>query len=534
MNEHSSAANASSPSKAHRVEPGDMPRGQEIEVKFRTSPEGLKRAFGLPFFVSASATQTRQLRSVYFDTPSGDLRKNGFVLRIRRKGRAALILGVKQAGSPVDGPFLRKEVEVRSPDFQPDLALLDAALASELLRIVGDKSIEPVFETQIKRRTVLVDHGQSRVEVAFDEGHIVDGEQRMPLTEVELELKSGFEPDLYDLAAKLAAEFPLRLDFVSKAESGFRFITREKPSPVKAAAIEFGPGATLDDAVKVIVSNTLAQFVANWAALRETDHPESIHQMRVALRRMRSALTMFKRVLPCPEFNLLRAEAKRIASALGPARECDVFRHSAEQGPLLHPDRPASCETFLANTDERRTAAYEAARSLIETPAASIFVLQVQLFLANRAWRSVLSSAKMKTLEMPAAGFAIDALDKLKARVLKRAKGLPDISDEARHELRIALKNLRYGAEFFSGLFDRRRKAKSYVGSLSALQDILGVHNDVVNARKFLEEISPAADPAAEKASGFILGWYARGTAIADAELRSAWKTFRRADTFWD
>src|SRR5438477_442759 len=83
------------------------------------------------------------------------------------------------------------------------------------------------LETQIKRRTLAVDIGDSHIEVALDDGHIVIGNQRVPLKEVELELKSGSEPDLCDLALKLVEDLPLQLDFVSKAEKGFRLISRE-------------------------------------------------------------------------------------------------------------------------------------------------------------------------------------------------------------------------------------------------------------------------------------------------------------------
>ena len=82
--------------------------------------------------------------------------------------------------------------------------------------------------------------------------------------------------------------------------------------------------------MQAVLSNTLRHFVANWAAIREAEDPTAIHQMRVALRRMRAALAMFKRALPCSEFDLLREEAKQIASALGPARDCDVFREMVE------------------------------------------------------------------------------------------------------------------------------------------------------------------------------------------------------------
>ena len=101
----------------------------------------------------------------------------------------------------------------------------------------------------------------------------------------------------------------------------------------------FPQTATLDDAVEVVISSALCQFVANWPAMTETQHPESIHQMRVALRRLRTALAFFDRVLPCAEFRVFRAEAKRIASALGPARNWDAFRELVEDGPctLLAP-----------------------------------------------------------------------------------------------------------------------------------------------------------------------------------------------------
>ena len=244
----------------------------------------------------------------------------------------------------------------------------------------------------------------------------------VPLAEIELELKSGDEPDLYDLAMSLAEELALRLDFVSKGERGFRALAREPAGAVKAAPIRFAPEAKLDDAVQAVISNTLWHFVANWAALREAQDPNAIHQMRVALRRMRAALAMFKRVLPCAAFDLLRGEAKRIASALGPARECDVFRETAESGPLAHPDRPENCNSLFAAIEERRIAAYEDANSKIEDLATTLFVLKVQSLLARRAWRNALSGQELAQLTAPAADFAQHTLNRLRNRALKRGQ----------------------------------------------------------------------------------------------------------------
>ncbi len=118
--------------------------------------------------------------------------------------------------------------------------------------------------------------------------------------------------------------------------------------------------ATLDDAVTAIISNTLAHFVANWACLRETDEPESIHQMRIALRRMRCGLSIFKRALPNAGFGALRDDAGRLASAFGPVRNADAIRISVLQGPLASADCPENCDALRAILEKRRVAAYAA------------------------------------------------------------------------------------------------------------------------------------------------------------------------------
>lgn len=507
---------------------------QEIEIKFTTDTQGFKAALQSELFASAPAFQTRKLRSVYFDTAEGDLRKNGITLRSRMTGRAANVLNMKSVETAAGGPFLRTEIEVKSPDFSPNLSLFDEDTAYALSRIVGNRPLDAQFETLVKRSAAIVDFGQSRIEVAFDEGSVIFGEKRVPLMEVELELKSGVEADLYGLAVRLAEEFPLRLDFVSKAEKGFRAVRKENATHVNAQPIPFSADATLDRAVTAVISNTLLHFVSNWAALRDAGSPESIHQMRVALRRMRSGLAMFKRVLPCPEFDSLRTEAKRIATALGPARECDAFRQAAEQGPLLCPERPDSCALLLTALESKRMGALVGAHALIEERGTTLFVLKAQSFLARQAWRNGLSEDELGKLTNPAKEFAASTLERLNARALKRGVALPDIPDAERHELRIALKNLRYAGEFFRDMFGRRRKKETYLGCVSELQDLLGTHNDVVAARQLLNDLIARHGTGLETATGFILGWNAFSAQLADGKLRKSWKAFRRADLFWN
>lgn len=505
--------------------------GHEIEIKFRTDASGLARLLNAPLIKAAIDFKTENLKATYFDTPANALRKKGVILRVRKSDDAGAVLGMKAPGAATDGPFHRMEVEVNSPSLKPDLALFDKATEKFLARIIGDQPVGPKFKMQFRRQSGLIQHGSSVIEIAMDQGHISCGKQRAPLAEVELELVSGNKADLFDLAMMLAGDFSLRLDFTSKAEKGFRALLQEKPAPVKAEPVKSKSLATFDDAVTAVISNTLAQFVANWASLRESDEPESIHQMRIALRRMRCGLAIFNCAMPHAAFKVLRDDAGCLASALGPARNADAVRIAALKGPLASADCPENRDALRAVLEKRRVAAYGLARSEIESLAATAFVLKAQGFLARLDWRQDPESAK---LQMPARKFSAAALKRLRARVLKRGKGIANVSDEARHKLRIALKNLRYGVDFFGGLSASRRRRRAYTKKLSALQNLLGIRNDIVVAGTYLKELREEAGPEAEQTFGFILGWQAREAAIADKAIGKSWKKFKRADIFWN
>ena len=229
---------------------------------------------------------------------------------------------------------------------------------------------------------------------------------------------------------------------------------------------------------------------------------------------------MFASVLPQPGSETLREDAKQIGLGLAPARDCDVLRSSVEQGPAVeHRD---VCESLLASLEERRQSAYKQARALIDDEAATLFVLRFQSFLVARGWHGTASGTKLRD-------FARKVVNKLHRRALERGRGLPATSDKARHDLRIALKNLRYAIEFLGGLLGGSKARKTYGANVSRLQDLLGVHNDEVTARQILATPGLRDLPSTE----FLLGWYARGAAASDKRLRKSWKKFTHARVFW-
>ena len=504
---------------------------REVELKFTTDSSGLAQALAAPALRAETRDPpAKNLISVYFDTSAGDLKREGLVLRIRRAGRSAPLMTLKWKADEAEGLFSRGEIEIRCRALQPELGLFDEAVAARVAGLIEDRPLEPQFETRVKRRTRMVTFGGARIEVAFDEGAIVAGEKSWPLCEVELELKAGEAADLYELGARLAESASLKLDVTSKSARAFALAAGETPKPVKASPLQFPPNAVLDDAVAAVIANTLTHFVSNWAALRESERPESIHQMRVALRRQRAALAMFKRALPCVEFDFFRAEAKRIASALGPARECDAFRGLVVDGPMSHFGDKANFAPLMQKLEERRVAAYADARALIDSPQTTVFVARIYAFLERRGWRNGLSAADLGLLTAPADVFAAAALERLHRSARKRGRKLVTLPDEERHEVRIALKNLRYAAEFFGAFFAGGRGGPNFLRAVAKLQDLLGAHNDAASAENFLTD---AREPEAARAAGMVIGWYGRDAIIADAGLAKAWKEFKNSRAFW-
>lgn len=508
---------------------------REIEIKFRADKAAVEALLKSHLLRGVPVSPAREVHSVYFDTPEKDLHRHGLSLRVRRKGRAGPVLGVKWEGEAAEGPFSRGEAEVACPGGEPSLQLFDPALNESLAKIAGEQPLQPVFETRVKRRVAVIRHRHSEVELSLDDGFIVAGEQRLAVAEAELELKSGNLHDLLDCAAALAEEGTLPLEFEAKSDRGYRLAGGEAPRPQKAQPVELRQEVTFDDLAGLIISATLNHFVANWAALRESDGPEAVHQLRVALRRMRSALGLFRRVIRLPELEDIRREAKRIASALGPARECDAFRQNALAGPLRgDAGGLKGAASLLDAVEARRQQGYAEARRILEEGATTRFVLRVQSFVEGRAWRSALAPDDLGLLTSRGRTFAAEALDRLLRRALKRGRKLRTMPDEQRHELRIALKNLRYAVEFFGSLFPAEREQKHFLKLVAELQEDLGVHNDAATAQSFLDGLGLPPDAETHFASGFLLGWYRHATTVADAHLVKKWKQFKSADPFWE
>ncbi len=517
----------------------------EIELKLTGDPKALKAVFASPMLRSRSSgrARTSQLDAVYYDTDDLRLQGEGLALRVRKNGRR--FVQTLKATNGGDGAALARgewEAQLSSPE--PDLGALPDGAGAALASLLGGAGLRPVFRTRVRRQVRRLQmsngtDGPSVVEAAFDLGTIESNRHSMPLAELELELIEGPPATLFRLALELDRLTPLHVETSSKAARGYALTSGEPPAWHKAAPLALERDATVDTALEAILRDCLRHWTANEAAALDGSDPEAIHQMRVAIRRLRSVFSVFGKVIPTEDLAWLKPEAKRIVTSLGPARDWDVFLTEL-LGPVqaARPDDPDL--TLLRHAAEAaRAGGYATARAALRDPAYTSFVLRLAEWIESHGWRCDEERRDGESqFERPALQLADQLLAHRERKALRRGHGFEDLTPPARHELRIALKKLRYTAEFFQSLYPRKRTGK-YIEALKHLQDSLGHLNDVAVAERLVDDLlrQPAANErcnSLQRAAGVVLGWYAHGTHAVEQEAARKWTSFSKQKRFWN
>ena len=297
---------------------------REIELKFEFNPadeQGLRRH--LRRITGGKRAVSELLVSVYFDTPDLRLFAEGISLRVRRAG-TRYKQTIKIADRRAAALFDRTEWEDDIHGPEPDLTAAKGTALADLLngRIPG--SFRPVFETRVRRTKYrFTSHGQ-RIELAFDQGEINTGKRRSEIFELELELKRGERGSLFTLAKALNDVIPLRLCVKAKADRGYELVRNDINPVDKASDVHLSPDLTTQEAFRIIGNGCLRQLIANEPAMIAGD-VEALHQMRIALRRMRAAISAFSTVVADSDWQRIKSELRWITGELGPARDLDVF-----------------------------------------------------------------------------------------------------------------------------------------------------------------------------------------------------------------
>ena len=492
-----------------------MSEPKEVELKLACAASDLKALEAHSRLEGARTKAKAQLSSVYFDTPDQLLRKAGFVLRVRSHDGSY----VQTAKSVGDGLFERSEWEQPVAGPEPDR---DALAHTPLADVLGKKSrLKPLFTVTVERQTYEVEEGASLIEVALDSGKIKKGNgasKASPVSEIELELKRGAPSDLFTLARSLVADVPVRLGVRSKGERGYALLDGGTDQVRKAEPILLDEDNTAAEAFKAIAHACLRHMRLNEDVLLDHRDPDALHQTRVAIRRLRSAFSLFGDLTRDSQSEQLRAELKRLSEPLGRARNLDVFlSKTLPKERARHPDE-GGLLNLEKHLEAQRTEAYAAVLAMLNSDAWRHFLLDLVTWINAGPWLTDTGTKATRERDQSAQAFAVSVLEKRRRQVKKRGRKLDTLSPEDRHQVRIAAKKLRYGAEFFGGLYRGKKAVKrhaAFVTALSELQDGLGDLNDIATGHELLNDLTDTG----LKATSAV---FAAGLTAADIETRSA------------
>ena len=506
----------------------------ELELKFDVDEAAARRLLAdLP---KAGPDKVRKLNAVYFDTPEGLLRRSGMVLRIRHDG-ARHVQTVKRRNC--DGALARGEWEADVADAQPDL---DAAARTPLAEVCDGRdlaALAPVFEVKVERLTRELEVGAASVEVAFDTGEVRAGEAASPLCEIELELTAGDRRALFDFARDLSEKTALDLSFTAKADRGYALAGGRK-ADASAKHPVLDPKGDAAAAFRAIGLYALAQMSANARELRAGHSARAVHQLRVGVRRLRSAMALFGPMLADDRRDGLKAELKWLAGELDDARNLDVFIEET-----FHPVASRRADipgltAFEASLAAARKRAYRRVDAAVRSPRFRRLMLEAVVWVEFGDWGESKDADIRALRERPARKAARTLLDRCWRRLDKAGARLDKLDIADLHAMRIQAKKLRYACDFFASLFDGAAAdgRAAFAARIAALQDALGAVTDIATARSLTAKVvqphgAAPRDLRGAYAAGVVMGERQAGEARAMKAAVRAWGRLRKAERFW-
>ena len=494
----------------------------ELEIKFCLDEPAARRWREA---LQAQGAAQERLQAVYFDTADGALAAARMALRLRdENGRWVQTL--KAEG---DSPIHRLEHEVPVQDAQggqggmPPLVLSrhDGTPAGEALRrALGDRdeaALQPRHQTEVvrlKRRVRTA--GGTEAELALDLGEVRAAERRQPIAELEVEHVQGPLAGLFEVACDVVAEGGAWFGTVSKAERGERLRAGPQAEPVAVTAqpMDLPAGADSAQLLHAVLRNVLAQVLPNASAVAEgSSDAEQIHQLRVGLRRLRTALRELAPLSEAlqPGWDSPLADSFR---RLGERRDNETVAAAVQ--PLLEAaGAPVTCWTMPPVADSAAAAREPAFQAVL------LQVLGLTLSEPDAGAAAPLGAAELQKL-------LAQTLQRLHRQVLRDGRRFDRLPLQRQHRVRKRLKRLRYLAEFVRPLW-RAKSVDRYVKALKPAQDALGMHNDVVvAAQKFRDDA--ARNPQALFAAGFLQG----RLALTQREARKVLRRVKnKGRVFW-
>ncbi len=431
------------------------------------------------------------MHNIYFDTQKLDLNKQEMALRLRRVG-GRWLQTLKGGGSIQGGLHQRDEWETPVASARLDFSVFEPLVLEAYLPQSLRKKLKPVFVTDFYRTSRMVEYQGATIEVCMDHGEVKTSQLSAPICEVELELKSGEPQQLFELALAILEIVPFELEAVSKAERGFRLMSGYKECPAKAELLKFPKKAGLPDVLQSLVWSCLSHLQKNIHGAQESSDAEYLHQMRVALRRLRVVLGMAASLCADEPLNALCAEVAALGATFGRVREWDVFLAEVMRPVAIQRSEDGAMQVLLGECEQRHADCYAALRGTVQQRELQRLMLRFAIWMQSPYWQQL----GMTGRDEPLSGrdFAMRHLRRLLKGYRRKVAQLGvnlDTPVDCRqlHTFRIHVKKLRYSIDFFVSLYGVK-KSSSYLVALIEVQEILGRVHDCLMAQCLLEALS--------------------------------------------
>ncbi|BBB91244.1 MAG TPA: CYTH and CHAD domain-containing protein [Methylomusa anaerophila] len=506
----------------------------ESELKLKiTDPSCLPELLKSQLLQSLAQQPGRKetLDTTYYDTRNHSLLNSRLSYRLRRH-EENWTATIKADGSSDGGLHQRTEFNAVVHDPQPNIEpFADTPIGPRLKELLAEEELAPIFGTRFDRYIFdLVAADGSEIELAIDDGEIVAGDSRQKL--LELELKSGASLALIRLGAELAKHFPLLPEQHSKLYRAIQLagiddgFPKDPPAPLPLHK-ESAQAPVLSTLSLQIIHQIHLVIAAQHAFLADSADPETLHDLRISLRRLRVLLSFAKPLLPAEEITDWQTSLRQWSNSLGPVRDLDVLYETwlmLNNHLPNHPD-PISQALTAAFTEKRTQLVAEIYNSVsrgYSTP------LLLGLWVWTAEWPDRYSEQNNASLLL----FIVGRLNNWLKQFVEAGSKV-DLSDEtAVHQLRIQGKKIRYAMEVFAPILPGR--SANFTKRLKSLQDNLGLLRDTQSTIGQLNKLVKASSSRKlHNDSGLLLGWQLSHSLHAKAEFEEIWTKMKKSCRKW-
>jgi CHAD domain-containing protein len=320
---------------------------------------------------------------------------------------------------------------------------------------------------------------------------------------------------MYRLAATLHASVPMTVGAESKADRGWRLRTGRPREAVKHAAIDLPGDVTASEAFRRVIDGALAHLMANCPAAAGGD-TEGVHQIRIAIRRLRAALRLFRPLLE-PHAETRFSEAlSSLGRIFGEARDWDVFCGEMLVAAEEYGVAASWLDLLREPAEALRVAAHARVSAEMQAPGMTATVLGLA------EWGAPAGEA----MDRPLRDLAPDLLKRLEHKVARRGQHIARRADSELHALRKATKKLRYSIEFLAPLF-HHKQVKTHLRRCKRLLKHLGALNDAAVAVALAEQLGGERQPELAPAVAALAGWATAQQAAARHYLPKDWQALQ-------